>query len=339
MIVVMKIGATKEDLAQVTSRAKELGFSAHLIEGKERDVIGLVGLNGKKDQLGIIKNMEGVDRVVPITKPYKLASREVKQETSLVKVGDVVFGGEEIVIMAGPCSVENEDQIIKTAKLVKAAGAKILRGGAFKPRTSPYAFQGLGEEGLKLLAKARDVTGLPVITEVVNPRDVDIVYKYADMFQVGARNTQNFALLSMLGKTDKPVLLKRGMATTIDEFLQAAEYILAEGNQNVVLCERGMRTFETATRNTLDISCIPVVKDKSHLPIIIDPSHAAGHAAYVPSLSKAAIASGADGLIIEVHPDPENALSDGAQSLKPDQFVTLVGEMNAIAHAIGRYIV
>lgn len=339
MIVVMKIGATQDDLAKVTAKSKDLGFGAHLIEGKERNVVGLVGLGGQKDQLGIIENMVGVDRVVPITKPYKLASREVKKETSLVNVKDVVFGGDEIVLMAGPCSVENEEQIIKTAEMVKAAGAKILRGGAFKPRTNPYSFQGLGEEGLKLLAKARDVTGLPVVTEVVNPRDVDVVYKYADMFQVGARNTQNFALLSMLGQTDMPVLLKRGMATTIDEFLQAAEYILSEGNKNVVLCERGMRTFETATRNTLDIGCIPVVKDKSHLPIIVDPSHAAGHAAYVPSLSKAAVASGADGLIIEVHPDPENALSDGAQSLRPDEFVTLVGEMNAIAHAVGRYII
>jgi 3-deoxy-7-phosphoheptulonate synthase len=339
MIVVMKIGATQEELKNVIEKSESLGFSTHVIEGKERSVVGLVGIDGKRDQVSIVENMPGVDRVVPISKPYKLASREVKSESSLVNVKDVVFGGKEVVIMAGPCSVENEDQIIKTAQMVKAAGAKILRGGAFKPRTNPYSFQGLGEEGLKLLAKAREVTGLPVVTEVVNPRDVDIVYKYADMFQVGARNTQNFALLSMIGKTDMPVLLKRGMSTTIDEFLQAAEYILSEGNKNVVLCERGMRTFETATRNTLDIGCVPVVKSKSHLPIIVDPSHAAGHTAYVPALSKAAVAAGADGLIIEVHPEPEKALSDASQQLTPDEFVTLVGELNAIAHAVGRYIV
>jgi len=237
-------------------------------------------------------------------------------------------------VIAGPCSVESEEQIIKTAEYVKAAGAKMLRGGAYKPRTSPYAFQGMGEEGLKLLAAARDVTGLPVVTEVVNPRDVDTVAKYADMFQVGARNIQNFALLSLLGQTGKPVLLKRGMATTIEEFLLAAEYILSEGNRNVVLCERGIRTFETSTRNTLDISCVPVVKEKSHLPIIIDPSHAAGHWHYVPALSKAAIAAGADGLIIEVHPEPEKALSDGAQSLRPEIFLRLMGELKAVALAV-----
>ena len=338
MIVVMKIGATEKDLKQVSNKAEELGFSAHVIYGKERNVVGLVGIEGKRDQIGIIEDMQGVDRVVPISKPYKLASREVKKEKSLVNVKDVVFGGDEIVMIAGPCSVESEEQIIRTAELVKAAGAKMLRGGAFKPRTNPYSFQGLGEEGLKYLAKAREITGLPVVTEVVNPRDVDVVYKYADMFQVGARNTQNFALLSLLGQTDMPVLLKRGMSTTIDEFLQAAEYILSEGNKNVVLCERGMRTFETSTRNTLDISCVPVVKEKSHLPIIVDPSHAAGHWHYVPALSKAAIAAGADGLIIEVHPEPEKALSDGAQSLKPDHFLSLVGELKAIANAIGRYI-
>ncbi|MFZ5996488.1 MAG: 3-deoxy-7-phosphoheptulonate synthase [Nitrospirota bacterium] len=338
MIVVMKMGATEEDLKLVCKKAEELGFTPHVIYGKERNVVGLVGVGGNRDEVNILEDFEGVDRIVPISKPYKLASKEVKREASVVDVSGVKIGGEEIVVIAGPCSVESETQMIKVAEQVKSAGAKMLRGGAFKPRTSPYAFQGLGEEGLKYLAKAREATGLPVVTEVVNPKDIDLVYKYADMFQVGARNIQNFALLSLLGQTKKPVLLKRGMSTTIDEFLMATEYILSEGNRNVVLCERGIRTFETATRSTLDISCVPVVKAKSHLPIIIDPSHAAGHVQYVPALSKAAIAVGADGLIIEVHPEPEKALCDGAQSLNPAQFVTLMGEMKTIALAVGRYL-
>lgn len=337
MIVVMQIGATENELKQVCEKAATLGFKPHIIYGKERNVIGLVGL-GDRENIGIVHDLPGVDKVVPISKPYKLASREVKKERSVVDVCGVKFGGEEITVIAGPCSVESEEQIIKSAEYVKAAGAKMLRGGAFKPRTSPYAFQGLGEEGLKYLAKAREVTGLPVVTEVVNPRDVDVVNKYADMFQVGARNIQNFALLSLLGQTKKPVLLKRGMATTIEEFLMAAEYILSEGNTSVVLCERGIRTFETATRNTLDISCVPVVKEKSHLPIIIDPSHAAGHWHYVTPLAKAAIAVGADGIIVEVHPNPEAALSDGAQSLRPDDFIKMMGELRTIALAVGRYM-
>lgn len=336
MIVVMKIGASDAQLKQVCDKGNEMGFKPHVIYGKERNVVGLVGLG--KSEMGIIEDMEGVDRVLPITKPYKLASKEVKKEFTTVDVNGVHFGGEEISVIAGPCAVESEEQIIKSAQYVKAAGAKMLRGGAFKPRTSPYSFQGLGEEGLKYLAQAREETGLPFTTEVVNPRDVDLVYKYADMFQVGARNIQNFALLTLLGQTDKPVLLKRGMATTIDEFLMAAEYILSEGNKNVVLCERGIRTFETATRNTLDISCVPVVKERSHLPIIIDPSHAAGHWHYVPALSKAAIAVGADGLIVEVHPDPENALSDGAQSLNPDEFITMMGQLKTVALSVGKYL-
>jgi 3-deoxy-7-phosphoheptulonate synthase len=338
MIVVMKMGATEEDLKQVCKKAEELGFTPHVIFGKERNVVGLVGVGGNRDEVNILEDFEGVDRIVPISKPYKLASKEVKRDASIVDVAGVKIGGEEIVVIAGPCSVESEAQMIKVAEQVKSAGAKMLRGGAFKPRTSPYAFQGLGEEGLKYLAKAREATGLPIVTEVVNPKDIDLVYKYADMFQVGARNIQNFALLSLLGQTQKPVLLKRGMSTTIDEFLMATEYILSEGNRGVVLCERGIRTFETATRSTLDVSCVPVVKAKSHLPIIIDPSHAAGHVQYVPALSKAAVAVGADGLIIEVHPEPEKALCDGAQSLNPAQFVTLMGEMKTIALAVGRYL-
>ncbi len=334
----MKMGATEEELRLVCKKAEELDFHPHVIYGKERNVVGLIGISGNKEGIGSLEELPGVDRIVPISKPYKLASREVKREASVVEVAGVKFGGEEIAIIAGPCSVESEAQMVKAAEQVKSAGAKMLRGGAFKPRTSPYAFQGLGEEGLKILAKAREATGLPIVTEVVNPKDIDLVYKYSDMFQVGARNIQNFALLSLLGQAQKPVLLKRGLATTIDEFLMATEYILSEGNRDVVLCERGIRTFETSTRNTLDISSIPVVKTKSHLPIIIDPSHAAGHVQYVPALSRAAIACGADGLIIEVHPDPENALCDGAQSLNPAQFVTLMNEMRAIARAVGRYI-
>jgi 3-deoxy-7-phosphoheptulonate synthase len=338
MIVVMKMDANKKNLEEVVALAESLGFSPHVIFGKERNVIGLVGSGVNKDSVCAVAEMPGVDKIVPISKPYKLASKEVKPETSIVDVCGVKFGGGEIPIIAGPCSVESEEQIIRSAKLVKAAGAKILRGGAYKPRTSPYSFQGHGEEGLKYLAAARAETELPICTEVVNPRDVDTVYKYADMFQVGARNIQNFALLTLLGQTGKPVLLKRGMATTIEEFLMAAEYILCEGNKKVILCERGIRTFETATRNTLDISCVPVVKDKSHLPIIIDPSHSGGHRQYVSALSRAAIAVGADGVIIEVHPEPDKALSDAAQTISPEHFIQLMGEMRAVALAVGRYL-
>jgi len=334
----MKIGATEAELNHVCKKAEELDFATHVIYGKERNVVGLIGIAGNREGVSIIEELPGVDKVVPISKPYKLASREVKEESSIVDVAGVKFGGEDFVIIAGPCSVEREDQIVNVAVKVKAAGARMLRGGAFKPRTSPYSFKGLGEEGLKLLAKAREATGLPIVTEVVDPKDIEMVDKYADMFQVGARNIQNFALLTLLGQTRKPVLLKRGSATTIDEFLMAAEYILSENNRDLVLCERGIRTFETATRNTLDVSCVPVVKDKSHLPIIIDPSHAAGQARYVPALSKAAVAVGADGLIVEVHPDPEKALSDGTQSLNPSQFAVLMNEMKAIASAVGRRI-
>lgn len=334
----MKIGATEAELKHVCKKAEELDFATHVIYGKERNVVGLIGVSGNREGVSIIEELPGVDKVVPISKPYKLASREVKEDASIVDVAGVKFGGEYFVVIAGPCSVEREDQIVSAAVKVKEAGARMLRGGAFKPRTSPYAFRGLGEDGLRLLAKAREATGLPIVTEVVDPKDIDLVDKYADMFQVGARNIQNFALLSLLGQARKPILLKRGPATTIDEFLMAAEYILSENNRDVVLCERGIRTFETATRNTLDVSCVPVVKAKSHLPIIIDPSHAAGQARYVPALSKAAVAVGADGLIIEVHPDPEKALCDGPQSLDPSQFAVLLNEMKAIASAVGRRI-
>jgi len=278
-----------------------------------------------------------VESVVPILKPFKLASREIKPERSVVPIAPgLAIGGKELIVIAGPCSVESEKQIVETARAVKAAGAKILRGGAFKPRTSPYSFQGMEEEGLKLLALAREETGLPIVTEVVNPRDVDLVAKYADIMQVGARNVQNFALLKILGKLDKPVLLKRGMATTIQEYLMSAEYILSEGNRSVLLCERGIRTFETATRNTLDISAVPVLQEQTHLPVLVDPSHATGHAHLVPSMSYAAVAAGCDGLLIEVHPHPEKAASDGPQSLRPEDFSAMMARLKKFAAAADR---
>jgi 3-deoxy-7-phosphoheptulonate synthase len=280
--------------------------------------------------------MPGVESVVPILKPYKLASREVKSSNTVCQVGDATIGGKEIAIMAGPCSVESRDQVCTTAKLVKEAGANFLRGGAYKPRTSPYSFQGLEEEGLILLQEAKELSGLPIVTEVMNPREVDLVAQYADIMQVGARNVQNFSLLKELGKIDKPILLKRGMMTTIKEFLMSAEYILSEGNRNVILCERGIRTFETATRNTLDLSCIPVLKKETHLPVIVDPSHATGHWDMVESMARAAIAAGADGLMIEVHPDPAHAFSDGPQSLKPAKFAALMDHIRPFINLMDR---
>ncbi|OHB33595.1 MAG: 3-deoxy-7-phosphoheptulonate synthase, partial [Desulfuromonadaceae bacterium GWB2_53_15] len=275
--------------------------------------------------------------VVPILQPYKLASKEIKKESSLVRISDdVVIGGNQVIMMAGPCSVESEQQILESAIAVKKAGAHILRGGAFKPRTSPYSFQGLEEDGLKLLAKARELTGLPFVTEVINPESADMVAQYADILQIGARNSQNFALLKKVGQLKKPVLLKRGMSMTIQEFLMSAEYIMSEGNQSVILCERGIRTFETATRNTLDLSAIPVLKEKTHLPIVIDPSHATGNHHYVAPMCYAAVAAGADGLIVEVHPDPEHASSDGPQSLKPAKFAVMMEKLKLFAEAAGR---
>jgi len=337
MIIVMKTGAAKHDLAEVKKRIRELGYKPHVIHGTTRDVIGAIGDERGKSVLQSLQSLPGVESVVPILKPYKLASREVKPETSQVQIAPgLVVGGEELIVMAGPCSVESETQILESAHAVKAAGARLLRGGAFKPRTSPYSFQGLEEEGLRLLALAREATGLPVVTEVVNPRDVELVARYADVMQVGARNVQNFALLKMLGQLDKPILLKRGMATTIQEYLMSAEYILSEGNQKVILCERGIRTFETATRNTLDIAAVPVLKSQTHLPVIIDPSHATGHAHLVPPMCYAAAAAGADGLIVEVHPHPEEATSDGPQSLRPEVFREMMSRLAAFAAAADR---
>lgn len=337
MIIVMKQKISKELTQAVEARIRELGYEPHVIHGEKRDVVGAVGDERGKLVLQSIESMPGVEKVVPILKPYKLASLEVCPEPSIVELAPGLFiGGEELIVMAGPCAVESEEQIVATAKAVKLAGAKVLRGGAFKPRTSPYSFQGLEEDGLKLLCKAREITGLPIITEVVNPRDVELVAQYADILQVGARNMQNFALLKMLGKLDKPILLKRGMSATIQEFLMSAEYILAEGNRRVILCERGIRTFETATRNTLDLSAIPVLKEQTHLPVVIDPSHATGHVSLVPSMSYAAVAAGCDGLIIEVHPDPEKAASDGPQSLRPDAFAVMMKKLQAFAQVADR---
>ncbi len=339
MIIVMKQGAGKEALAEVKKRIKELGYKPHVIHGETRNVIGAVGDERGKAVLQSLESLPGVESVVPILKPYKLASREVKPEPSVVELAPgVSVGGGHLVVMAGPCAVENEAQILQTAHAVKAAGATVLRGGAFKPRTSPYSFQGMEEDGLKLLVLAREATGLPIVTEVVNPRDVELVAKYADVLQVGARNIQNFALLKMLGRLDKPILLKRGMATTIQEFLMSAEYILAEGNRRVLLCERGIRTFETATRNTLDISAVPVLKELTHLPVIIDPSHATGHASLVPSMCYASVAAGCDGLIVEVHPCPEKAASDGPQSLRPAEFAVMMEKLRAFAAVAGKQI-
>jgi len=337
VIIVMKAGAAKKDKDEVIRRIKELGYKPHIIRGTTRDVIGAVGDERGKAVLQTLESMHGVENVVPILQPYKLASKEVKKERSQIRISEnVVIGGEQVIVMAGPCSVENEEQIIESAEAVKRAGAHMLRGGAFKPRTSPYSFQGLEEEGLKLLAKARDLTGLPFVTEVINPETADLVAEYSDVLQIGARNAQNFALLKKVGQLRRPVLLKRGMSMTIQEFLMSAEYIMSEGNQSVILCERGIRTFETATRNTLDLSAIPVLHEKTHLPVVIDPSHGTGNHHYVAPMCYAAVAAGADGLIVEVHPDPEHASSDGAQSLKPKKFEIMMEKLRKFAEAADR---
>lgn len=339
MIVVMKSSATKEEIEKALSTVKELGYKTHIIEGVLRTVIGAVGdERGKQSHIQSLSALEGVEAVVPILQPYKLASREFKRENTVVQAGSVKIGNNKVVVMAGPCSVENEEQIMETAIAVKQAGATLLRGGAYKPRTSPYSFQGLGEQGLKLLSKAREMTGLPIVTEVLDPYHLDLVCEYSDMLQIGARNSQNYSLLRLVGKCNKPVLLKRGMSTTITEFLMAAEYILSEGNRNVILCERGIRTFETATRNTFDLNAIPVLKEKTHLPVIADPSHGTGYWQYVTPMALAAIAAGADGLMIEVHVRPEIAESDGGQSLKPSKFASLMEKAKAVAEAVGREI-
>ena len=337
MIVVMKTGALQEQIGAVTARIEHVGCRAHLSLGEERTIIGIIGDRRLIDREQM-ERMDGVERVVLVGKPFKLSNREFHPQDTLVPVDGQVIGGERLIVMAGPCAVESREQLMETAWAVKEAGATMLRGGAFKPRTSPYGFQGLGEEGLRLLAEAREATGLPVVTEVMEPQMVPLVSAYADVLQVGARNMQNFALLRLLGEVGRPVLLKRGMASTIEEWLMAAEYILSQGNPNVILCERGIRTYETYTRNTLDISAVPLLKQLSHLPVVVDPSHATGKWELVEPVSRAAVAAGADGLIIEVHPQPEEALSDGIQSLKPARFTSLMQSVRPIAAAVGRQL-
>lgn len=337
MIIVLRPNATKKQLDHLLAKIKQLGLKPWISKGVERTIVGVIG---EEDILRVqpLEVFPGVERVLSILKPYKLASRDFKKEDTIVDVGGVKIGGKSLVVMAGPCSVENGKLLNDIARKVKKAGATILRGGAFKPRTSPYSFQGLGEKGLKLLAEAKKETGLKIVTELMDIRDTELVCKYTDLIQIGARNMQNFNLLREVGKTRKPVLLKRGMSSTIKEFLMSAEYILAEGNFNVILCERGIRTFEDATRFTLDISAVPVIKSLSHLPIIVDPSHATGKWGLVGSAAKAAVAAGADGLIIEVHPNPEEAMSDGEQSLYPENFEKLMKELKRVAAAVDREI-
>ncbi|TMF13183.1 MAG: 3-deoxy-7-phosphoheptulonate synthase [Chloroflexi bacterium] len=335
MIVVMKTNATENQVVGVQEAIRELGFKDHRIHGEERNVVAVLGHVYPElvDELGVL---EGVDTVVRISKPFKLASREVNPYDTIVRVGPVEIGGGSIVVMAGPCSVDTEENVLEAARAVKAAGGHILRGGAFKPRTSPYAFRGHGEKGLHILAAARAETGLPVVTEVMDARDVQLVAKHADILQIGARNSQNYTLLDEVGRSGKPVLLKRGMSSTIEEWLLAAEYILSHGNRDVILCERGIRTFETATRFTFDVNAIPLVKKLSHLPLIGDPSHATGKWDLVEPVALAAIAAGADGLEVEVHPNPDHALSDGAQSLTPKNFAKLMDRARTLGDAIGR---
>lgn len=335
MLVVMRQGATADEIAGVVRAVEARGFKAHPIPGAQRTAIGITGNQGAVDR-PVFESLPGVLEVIPVTHAYKLVSREVKPESSVVSVGGVPVGGTEVVVAAGPCAVESHEQTLTVARRVKAAGARLLRGGAFKPRTSPYSFQGLGEEGLRILAAAREETGLPVVTEALDPEGVDLVERYADAIQVGARNMQNFTLLRRCGRAHKPVLLKRGLAATLEEFLMSAEYILSEGNYQVILCERGVRTFSDFSRNTLDLAVVPAVKSLSHLPILVDPSHGTGRRDKVAPMSRGAIAVGADGLLLEVHHAPDTALSDGPQSLTPEMFAALMDEVHQIASVLGR---
>ena len=339
MIVVMKAHATEDEIQNVVKMVEDLEYQAHIIRGIERSVVACVGdERGAKHQLTHLESVAGVERVMPVVKSFKLASREVRPEGSTIKIGNAEIGGKRLAIIAGPCAIESEEQVEAAADAVKAAGAHMLRGGAFKPRTSPYSFQGMEDEGLILLEKAGRRVGLPVVTEIMDPHDIELVVEHADVLQVGARNAQNFSLLRRLGRTKKPILLKRGMSTKLEEFMMAAEYILSEGNSNVILCERGIRTFETATRNTLDLNAVPLLKEWSHLPVVVDPSHGTGIYSLVAPMALAAIAAGADGLLIEVHPKPESALSDGPQQLKPSRFASLMKALKPLAEAVGRTI-
>ncbi|MCS6828063.1 MAG: 3-deoxy-7-phosphoheptulonate synthase [Caldilinea sp.] len=338
MIIVMKAHAEPQHIEAVVQRVEELGYKVHLSRGEARTIIGVIGADEHLIQNSTFEVMEGVERTMRVMQPFKLASRDFCETDTVIDVNGVQIGGKKIVVMAGPCSVESREMILETAHAVKEAGATVLRGGAFKPRSSPYSFQGLGEEGLKYLAEAREQTGLPVITEVMTPEDIELVGDYTDIFQVGARNTQNYALLKALGKQNKPVFLKRGISGTIQELLMSAEYILAGGNMKVMVCERGIRTYETATRNTFDINAIPVIKELSHLPVIADPAHGTGMWQYVIPIARAAVAAGADGIMVEVHPNPARAWSDGAQSLTFQRFARLMEELRLIAQAVGREI-
>jgi 3-deoxy-7-phosphoheptulonate synthase len=336
MLIVMQHGAAQEQVQRVVETIEEMGYQARPMPGAQRTAIGLVGNDGRVDATRLAA-LPGVREIIHVTQPYKQVSREWQPEATVVQLpGGVRIGGPEITIIAGPCSVESETQILETARLVRDAGASLLRGGAFKPRTSPYAFQGLGKKGLRFLAHAREETGLGIVTEALEPEAVELVAEYADVIQIGARNMQNFPLLRRAGRCGKPVLLKRGIAATITELLLSAEYLLAEGNHDVILCERGIRGFDPSTRNLFDVSAIPVVKELSHLPIVADPSHGTGRRSKVAPMARAAVAAGADGLLIEVHPQPDRALSDGQQSLFPDQFVAMMREIAGVAEAVGR---
>jgi len=338
MIVVIKPETSEKVVEEISSRLENMGYSIHRSTGENRTILGVIGYP-RIDESTNLEAIPGVEKVIPISKPFKLASREFHPHDTIIPLSDgISIGGEQLVMMAGPCAVEGEEPLMEAARVVEEAGAKVLRGGAFKPRTSPYSFQGMEKEGLRLLQKAKESNGLLIISEVVDPVNVEAVQEYVDILQVGTRNMQNFYLLKELGKIDKPVLLKRGMSSTIEEWLMAAEYIISGGNDKVILCERGIRTFETYTRNTLDLSAIPVVKELSHLPIVVDPSHGTGRLSAVPAMSKAAVAAGADGLLVEVHPYPEKAMSDGPQSLPPDDFSQLMKELKEVAPSVGRRI-
>jgi 3-deoxy-7-phosphoheptulonate synthase len=335
MVIVLHEGATEEDIQELVDLLHGVGAEAHISRGEFRTVIGVIGDREMVMQMPF-EAYPAVEKVVPIMKPYKLVSREFQEEPTVIEVGGARIGGGTFTVIAGPCSVESDEQVVAAARAAKEAGAGLFRGGAFKPRTSPYSFQGLGEEGLAILARAREETGLPIVTEVLDVRDIELVSRYADVLQVGARNMQNFLMLREMGYLDKPILLKRGMSSTVEEWLMAAEYILKEGNSKVILCERGIRTFETSTRNTLDISAVPTVKEVSHLPIVVDPSHATGVRELVPPLCKAALAAGADGVMVEMHPRPREALCDGSQSLTIDGFKKMMDELKGLASFLGK---
>ncbi len=338
MIVIMKRSAIEKDVQSISKKIEAIGFQSHIIRGEERTVIGAIG-TGDKERVKILINQDGVDRIYPISKPYKLAARSTKEEDTVIHVNDIQIGGGVFVVFAGPCSVESREQVLTTAEGIKSGGAHFFRGGAFKPRTSPYSFQGMGEDGLKLLADARTQTGLPIITELMSIDTVDLISQYSDIIQIGARNMQNFSLLKALGHTQRPIFLKRGLCATLEELLMSAEYIMSEGNYNVMLCERGIRTYEKAYRNTLDLNAVPTLKQMTHLPIIVDPAHGTGQVDLVTPMAKAAIAAGADGIMVEVHPKPEEAFSDGQQSLTIPQFKQMMDELKPFIEAAGKRVV